>query len=388
MKIDDMINKEDFYEILLLTLNSYYDDLIFSTEKESVQTKFLNELYVYEKINAIIHSKPSKEILSFLKKEYDIRGSILKKVLVNIYLKFKLHSNGYFAEKKVFYFSLNNHTDFKNILIYPCNKKIRIFNFSNRIVNVVTKYGYPNSAIEKEINFRLDNLNDHIIPIESYGENWYSERIIDGKPLARIKNLEEYNKFKVAAHNILLSISKKHNKKNDIESYFIKLENQININIDKIKFFNENISKNVIKLLEIIRRNIDLKDFQIILTLSHGDLHAGNIWIENSTNKILIIDWETVEVRSEWYDLFVLHGGFRETNGIEKMINSIRRNNISYFLQSFSLNAIERIMYIVLMEEIAFRLNDILSSPPDINLKEFEVYFKRLLSSLLANNIK
>jgi hypothetical protein len=45
-------------------------------------------------------------------------------------------------------------------------------------------------------------------------------------------------------------------------------------------------------------------------------------------------------------------------------------------------------MYIVLMEEIAFRLNDILSSPPDINLKEFEVYFKRLLSSLLANNIK
>lgn len=388
MKIDDMINKEDFYEILLLTLNSYYDDLIFSAENESVQTKFLNELYVYEKINAIIHSKPSKEILSFLKTEYDIRGSILKKVLVNIYLKFKLHSNGYFAEKKVFYFSLNNHTDFKNILIYPCNKKIRIFNFSNRIVNVVTKYGYPNSAIEKEINFRLDNLNDHIIPIESYGENWYGERIIDGIPLARIKNLEEYNKFKVAAHNILLSISKKHNKKNDIESYFIKLENQININIDKIKFFNENISKNVIKLLEIIRSNIDLKDFQIILTLSHGDLHAGNIWIENSTNKILIIDWETVEIRSEWYDLFVLHGGFRVTNGIEKMINSIRRNNIPYFLQSFSLNAIERIIYVVLMEEIAFRLNDILSSPHDINLKEFEVYFKRLLSSLLANNIK
>lgn len=383
-----MINKEDFYEILLLTLNSYYDDLIFSAENESVQTKFLNELYVYEKINAIIHSKPSKEILSFLKTEYDIRGSILKKVLVNIYLKFKLHSNGYFAEKKVFYFSLNNHTDFKNILIYPCNKKIRIFNFSNRIVNVVTKYGYPNSAIEKEINFRLDNLNDHIIPIESYGENWYGERIIDGIPLARIKNLEEYNKFKVAAHNILLSISKKHNKKNDIESYFIKLENQININIDKIKFFNENISKNVIKLLEIIRSNIDLKDFQIILTLSHGDLHAGNIWIENSTNKILIIDWETVEIRSEWYDLFVLHGGFRVTNGIEKMINSIRRNNIPYFLQSFSLNAIERIIYVVLMEEIAFRLNDILSSPHDINLKEFEVYFKRLLSSLLANNIK
>ena len=44
--------------------------------------------------------------------------------------------------------------------------------------------------------------------------------------------------------------------------------------------------------------------------ITHGDFQAGNIWRDDE-GKTLIYDWETVGMRSKWYDTAVMFEGLR-----------------------------------------------------------------------------
>lgn len=299
MKISSMLKREDFYAINQKTLSEY-----FSSSKCENPT-----LFVFEKLNAIVTSRPSKQVRNYLLCEYNVTANIFKRYLVKLYVLMCLNSNGLLSDRKI---NLPNSLT-NNMLIYPCNKKYRIFNFEHNTVDVIVKAGFPTYNIEREIEFRTkDNLPSFVPKLMFNSKYRYSERIIDGKPLARVNNNE--NLLKQAMDLLHTYGEKQIISGND---YALNLQKQINALIIG-KQFASNVQSVFDKLCRQIRSIENLT-----IGFSHGDFQPGNIWIENKTGDLFIIDWESWGERSLWYDEEVLFNKLRTTSVTDYMKLSI-----------------------------------------------------------------
>lgn len=117
MKISEMLKRENFYEINRKTLSSFYAD---GTET--------TKLYIYPKLNAIVSQKPSSNVKGYLLCEYSVRSNIFKKIIVLMYVNLCMLSRGILSDRAIEVRGKINN----DILIYPCNKKYRIFDFKKR----------------------------------------------------------------------------------------------------------------------------------------------------------------------------------------------------------------------------------------------------------------
>ena len=340
MKITYMRLREDFDSINKQTLNSFYKD----SDKET-------DLFIYPELNAIIVRNPSKSVKKFLYTEYSVSGSIFKRIAVWCYIRLLLNSFGLMAESKIRQKGEIN----SNTLIYPCNKKYRIFDFESNTVTVVTKSGFPNSAIKQEIEFRTNHKADFILPLKDFKENQYTEKIIDGVPLARIKKDRE--KYIESADKLWREYCAQYEKKVSPNKYLEYMEKSLE---DKLGILCTNTDEEtMLKLSNIIgtlSSKISAFDSDITLTLSHGDLQPGNIWVENVTDKVYIIDWESALLRSVWYDEVLLYEGLRMPGGLKKLFelkHSLRK-------------------YVLILEELLYRLDDVCCLPSDIRGKTLD----------------
>lgn len=338
-----MLTREDFYAINQQTLDNYF-----------VGGKKI-KLYIYPELNAIVTKRPSKKVKKYLYVEYKVNASLLKRIAVYLYTRLTINSFGVFAKK-----TCNINGDFSNdCLIYPCNKKIRIFNFKNNTVRVIPKATFPDVDIRKEIAFRTQNKAEFIPEILSFEENNYTEKIIDGYPLAREKEKFEFYKEKaykiwgeyIASNTYNVTAKEYVNKlRKKFENLLIQLSEEKNVDKDKIVTI-EN------KLFELI----STFDEDVEVGLSHGDLQPGNIWIENNTNKIYIIDWEAYDERCLNYDYIVLNNQIRRTDGLSKFISILNES-----VQNL----------IVLYEDLLFKINELNSLPQDFGKEDFANYIE------------
>jgi hypothetical protein len=388
MKIDEMLIREDFNGILIETLNTHFlkikSEIVITNSKQ----RNSNELLTYDKLNAIISRNPSKQVISYLNTEYTVGGALFRRLLIKAYLSVALHTKGILAKKFKFYLKGLEKNNINHILIYPCNKKIRIFNFIVNEIDVIAKVGFPKDAIKKEIEFRIKNISLHIEPIIDFGENWYRERIIDGTPLARIKNLsDKYIYFKKKSLELLYSITDSYKRIVKATDYVKETIKNINRRTETIIELVPSIKNTLVQIENILADKLSGFDIDITLTLSHGDFHHGNIWLEEKRNNIIIIDWETYDTRSEWYDVVTLYGGLRETNGINQLINNIFSSENQHLSLLIGKENIDRKLFLVLLEDILFRVDDLYSSPLEIGCIEFQVYCKMMLNNLSINNL-
>lgn len=342
MKISEMLHREDFYEINKKTLTGFFGE---GLKGET--------LFVYPQLNAIITKRPSKEVKSYLYNEYKVRGNFIKALIVKVYVFVCLNSNGLLAQRKI---NIPNEMTAKK-LIYPCNKKYRIFDFENNIVTVIPKCGFPTRDLEREIEFRSNNQASFIPGLVSFSEKKYSENIIDGLPLARItgdfENLCEQavatlEKYAEKTENVIEKNAKDY--LFELKTRIDNFKNKENKNFDKTA-----LEKVVSELADFV------EDETITLTLSHGDLQPGNVWIDKD-EKIFIIDWESWNQRSVWYDRAI-------------MFNNIRSKGLGEYLKS---NPKTTKTAIVCLEDIIFRLNELFNLPFDYGEKEFDMYIKSL----------
>ncbi|MBE6732987.1 MAG: hypothetical protein E7561_03215 [Ruminococcaceae bacterium] len=340
MKITYMRLCEDFDRINKETLNSFYTN----SDKET-------DLFVYPELNAIIVRNPSKKVKKFIYTEYSVSGSIFKRIAVWCYIRLLLNSFGLLASSRI-----RQKGDIgSSVLLYPCNKKYRIFDFASNTVTVLTKSGFPNSAIKEEIDFRNNHKVDFILPLKNFKENQYTEEIIDGMPLARIKNDKE--QYIETANKIWREYASKYDKEISPKEYCDIINKSLS---EKLEILKSNIEDGAITKLQDTIKELCLKiilfDSSITITLSHGDLQPGNIWIENITDKVYIIDWETAKLRSVWYDEFLLYEGLRMPGGLNKLFElkpSLRK-------------------YVVILEELLYRLDDACCLPNDIRGKTLD----------------
>ena len=341
MKITEMIAREDFYRINHDTLLKYY-----ATAKRK------EPLYIYPRLNAIIVKNPSKAVKKYLLTEYAVRGSFVKRLAANGYVNLCLSSHGVMADRRLL---IPNDAN-ADTLIYPCNRKYRIFDFAHNTVTVQLKSGFPDEQLKHEISFRTrSSLPDFVPVIMTSTGTSYTERIIDGKPLARVT--DGYDQLKKQAYEELRAYTSQFDKTVTGVEYSRMLGDQLLRMMKEIQLPYEKL----VNVLSTVIRNVP----EVLLTFSHGDLQSGNIWVENRTNKVFIIDWESWGTRSLQYDQATLFDG-------------LRPGDIDGYLLNARINVQNKAL--VLLEDILFQI-EVYKSLPDTFGREKVIEYCRKITS-------
>ena len=345
MKISFMLKREDFYTINRKTLEKYYA----TREKKK-------RLYIYPELNAIVTARPSKAVRQYLYTEFRVSGSFLKRLLVRIYATVLLNSWGLFAASTI---ELNTDAD-QNTLIYPCNKKYRIFDFAKNQVTVVGKDGFPTDDLRHEIEFRAGNKAGFIPGLLHSSTESYTEIVIDGCPVARSgERISELCDRAFAMWSEYIAPQTQSIAANDYAQMLMQQGSELKkkaADLGKQVDFSalEGIFRELLQVLQSSQERIPV-------SLSHGDLQPGNIWVENATDAIYIIDWESWQKRSLWYDRAVLYEALRKSDGVARYAKSR-----------------DLIHATVLLEDMIFRLTELTTLPFDYGCAEFDAYIKML----------
>ena len=345
MKISYMKKREDFDNINQRTL-----------DKSFAGGKGDTRLYIYPHLNAIVTRNPSESVKRYLYTEYSGASSPIKRFLTKMYTKVVINSCGILAGGQCR--ASDDLSD--DILIYPCNKKIRIFDFASGTVRVVPKDSFPTDSIKCEIDFRAKVNAPFILPLLSYEECEYSEKIINGRPLARIS--DGYEGYVSRAYEIWQGFERGirpitfSEYANSLREYF----HSAHISEEKLFKLDE-----LSELEKILFDRIKCAEGGLEVGLSHGDLQAGNIWVENGTDKIYIIDWESVGERSVNYDHAALFRGLRTSGGLAEIASGESVTDA-----------------VILYEDLLFRIAELNSLPGDIGIKGFAEYIKTILRNI------
>lgn len=373
MKISEMLQREDFYDILPKTLNRYASFLgidpgsVVLLEKGSKTDFFVNE-----KLNAILSANPSKDVKDYLKTEYAVNGSALRKMMVNAYLTASTTMVKRFSQRGL---ALKSQLHLNDVLVYPCNKKIRLFDFASGMVYTVLKDGFPDIYIKRETEFRQNSKAAFVPKITNSSDGCYAETIIrNGRPLARIQDETFVEEKKKESLNLLLSLSQD-KERVSAKEYLNQLKDLCLMMLAKKEGFDgESIITGIFDKL-----NDGLNDGEIELVTSHGDFQPGNIWID-AEGKIVIIDWETVKKRSPFYDFAALYCKLRNHGGLQNLCTRIKENE---HLSTIDGCPVSSVLRIILAEELDYQTEELLSFP---NTMGIEIYNK-FITELKTINI-
>lgn len=382
MKIDEMVDREDFYVINEKSLQAYFD-IVYGHKLEirTLKNFLTRNVCIYPKINAIITRFPSRRVINYVLSEFNIRDGKIKYVAAKIYCLTCLFSAGLFADKTLQFNGLNPIHD--DILIWPSNRKLRIFDFRNKYIDSIIKTGFTSKYFKNELTFRLSSEYKFIPGIISYGENWYREPILSGQPLARITDKKLYVKSRNEAIAHMREIAEQSVRYVKSKEYALELWSKVKQLIHQAKSHKKiQTSENILKVASVaFNKAISLKE-DIPLVISHGDLQAGNIWVDNRGNRTYIIDWETHEFRSIWYDPATLLLETRKKNGLHNLVNIKEPDRVKNAILANDVKKdynIDSILGIIVLEDIIFCLEDNLELPNDWGGELIDLYGGHLM---------
>lgn len=357
-----MLQREDFYSILPDTLNRYSDFLGIEPGSTAVVSKGEKaDLYVNEKLNAIMAAKPSKDVKDYLKTEYSVNGNPLRRAAVSAYLALATSFVRKNAQKGL-RLGANNGLD--NVLIYPCNKKIRLFDFASGIVYTVLKAGFPDIYIKRETAFRLKAEVGFVPKILKSGERCYSETIIqNGRPLARIQDAAFVEEKKKESLRLLATFTETPVSVKT-KAYVAELKERcLNMLSGKEGFSDR---ARVAALFD--KWQPVVQDGSIDLVVSHGDFQPGNIWID-AEGKIVIIDWETVKQRSPFYDYAALNCHLRNHGGLQNLCDRVRADA---YLSSVENCPVNTVLALLFAEEMEYQTEELISFPGTMGIEMYK----------------
>lgn len=381
MKIDQMLVRENFYLILKETLERYYSvvhntDVVISIKENSI----LKDGCVYPKINTITTQFPSKNVRDYIFTEFNARNSFVKYLKVKLYTALCLFTGGLMS-KKTIVFEKNKPID-KDILIWPCNRKIRIFNFKTGSVDSIIKESFTDKYFKKEVSFRRSSNYSFVPKISDYGDIWYREELLIGQPLARVKDESLFAKSRVDVINNMKKMVEDTVKHVDVDIYVEKLCKYINeLVLQAEKRKNITTGKDILDAVISARKKTKLLPKKIPIAVSHGDLQEGNIWVDFKNDKTLIIDWETNDHRSIWYDPATLLLSTRNNNGVYNMfLNHKKEETKNAILTNDNVKSynMEGVIGIIILEDVVFRLEDNLELQFDWGKENIEDIGKQL----------
>lgn len=269
-----------------------------------------------------------------------------------------------------------------NHLILPCNRKIRIIDFENQHIDSIIKAGFTRKYFANELSFRKESTYPFVPPVLLHGENWYREPLLQGQPLARVTDSRQYDLSVNMAIEHIGVIGRDTLNFIDSRQYASDLLNQI-VELIPMAEKNKHIRYGQVlhKVSEAAYSLTSQLPDTIPTAMTHGDFQSGNMWFDAMEKKTYLIDWETVAVRSIWYDPATLLLSTRRHNGVLNMVAAresqhvrdsvlINDSNKSYHMDA--------VMGILLLEDIIFYLEDNLELPEDWGGELIDKYASQL----------
>lgn len=353
MKISEMLQREDFYDILPKTLNRYANFLGIEQGSVEVLDKGMEaDMYANERLNAIISAKPSNNVKDYLKTEYAVNGSMVRKSMVSAYLTASTMLVKRCAQRGL---NLKSSLPLNDVLIYPCNKKIRLFDFSTGVVYTVLKEGFPDIYIKRETAFRLNAKAKFVPRIVESGNGCYSEVIIKkGKPLARIRDVVYVEEKKQESLRLLSSLSPQP-REVMVKAYIDELKERCRKMLATKGGFAE--VERTTAIFDRLQKEV--QDCRVGLVMSHGDFQPGNIWIDEE-GEIIIIDWETVKERSPYYDYAALYCSLRNHGGMKGFCERVLSDK---HLSDVEACPAKTVLTLILAEELEYQTEELISFP-------------------------
>lgn len=380
MTIHQLLEREDIYSIIENTLKEYYADVHgINVDVRITNNMLRNPFVVYPRIGVVISRVPTWEVMKHVYADFNVQGSILRKIIAWGYITLCWCTFGllgsrtlYVSDKKV----LHN-----NVSIMACNRKIRIFDFKKGYVDAILKVGYPDNYFKKEIEARTRLKYPFIPGIERIGDRWYRELVLDGSGLVRTSP-GNYEKYCNEVISDIQQLYVDYGYTQPMSDYKKKIDVELCIGLDDIK------NKKGIKDLNYI---VGVKDYcvglmkdsdEIIpITLSHGDLQTGNIIVDDKNERVTIYDWETFGERSVWFDCSRL------------LLFSVRREKFIYMAMNYENEEVKKsllildnnknrnmqlVMAVLILEDMKYRIDEILSLPGNMGVSEISDYEKKL----------
>lgn len=362
MNADIMLEREPFRDVLIKTINEYYKevfckDVIVSTERLDNTIP----VYVFLKPFFVSYRPFPVGLKEFLQSEYNIRGSLVKFIIGKIGVFVALHFYWCFPHSLFFI-----DKDVKNdkFFISPCNRTIRFYYYEKDYVDVVVKSGYKSDFIEKQIEFRKNTDLPFVPKIIDSGNNWYRESIMHGHALARVRDEELFQTAFKQVEKALIDISRLNRRIIGAKDYSSQL---IKESLSALNSIDLELEKD----LEPVLSKIEITDMRVPLGISHGDLQSGNIWV-NKDKSITIYDWETVSVRSIWFDLIVLYGNIHSgcfSIDIQQIIKNDKRIFLDDDEKEYDEIQKKTIAGLVALEELVFCLREASQLIPEFSKK-------------------
>jgi len=210
----------------------------------------------------------------------------------------------------------------ENILILGGNHHIRLLDYNEGETFVIHKTGFESRFLYNDIYLRRENPYLPCPRIHEVSEEglWYSEELILGTPINRLKDVKQ---GKDAVKDVMTSLCKLYGKtarKVYAVEYVSGIIDRIKGCIRKYSYFNKETGDSILNdlsgLIEMIRFQECKK---IIVAQTHGDFQPANILV--GEKQPWLIDWEYTAERQIAYDWLVFALEARSSQGLGQRVS-------------------------------------------------------------------
>lgn len=349
MDVSEMLARENLPVILRDTIEHFYRDLQHKDVLVSLEKEHMAEpLYLLSRPGIVSKRWICKQAYETIMSEYSLRGNLLKFFAARAYILVRLWLMDRFATAKL-YITGEDSNSLDHMLIVPNNKSIRIFDYDTDSVYSVVKSGLSADFINHQIGFRKEHDYPFILPIVASGDGWFQEQVLHGHALVRVRDQEGYKEsLDQAVLNIRKLFSDSY-QEIEKQQYYKQLVREIEqllqeagVNIDE--------ANKIWLLAKGLYPKNESPTGMMKIGLSHGDFQPGNIWRDNN-GKTWIYDWETVCMRSAWYDMAIMFSGLRSG----KTYYTFLTNSLEWTTGDEEEDDIKRV---VVIEDLIFQLKE------------------------------
>lgn len=373
-----MLTREDFYKILRDTIIDYARAVLQKDIKCEYEPFEDSEAWCINAALGFVARTPvPKGVRTYMKSEYNVRGSIVKNVIGKIAVDVITTIPSIGTTKNVY---VSRGTFVPSIFIVPQNRSIRFYDYERMMVDCIIKSGFTSKYFNNQIDFRSTYNYDFLNPMLANGDGWFREKVLLGHPLVRTTDKVLFEKGTEKALYYLKVLAKDTIEMTAVRSYVESMKRDA---IRKTALAKE--KKGIqeagatLQLLDIAERLAKIITTDIPTCISHGDFQSGNIWIEPSGNTV-VYDWETAGRRSIWYDSATLCYSIRRAFGWESMTGDMSGSGFMKCVPDEIDARMDRrgIIGVLLLEDILFYLDDMLELPNDWGRDSFDGFIARL----------
>ena len=379
MGFQALLVREDYYGILKNTLQRYYNQRYGEGIDVGYEPKEgAAELLMNPRLGMIFQPYPPRVMCNYIYRSYDIRGNMVKNLAAKAFVFVSTHTRSLFTMPKKLYIYPSTLVKKETMIAY-LNRSIRIFDFKEGTTVSIKKESFTSKFFQNQLQYRIKNKYDYIPQITAHGDDWFEERILEGKSLARETDSAKYDEgAKITLSNII-ALAKATTELKSTKEYVEDTVITCNSLLSKAKDV-KGITTFDSAMAYLKRLFVVLSDAPITIPLadSHGDLQAGNVWLERGV--AWIIDWETYAKRSIWFDTTTLLFATRYYGGIKKLVGSLNDGALKQtMLQGQHCDwGVRQMVAIFLLEDLLFYLEDMMELPEQGGKDSFDIYMNEL----------